>query len=180
MNNPGYIFKMLINTMTWILLLVWGYLWVGLMSSYPTLNSQSVSLCKSRLHRGRFLVKVMNQTQAEYFLVHQTFSSSLNQLKLFQNHPQKTPNYLYWMRRIEGAALHYAIPRQAGYKSYLGIVWVQSNQQNQVNLGNSEIAIDAILCEGEDINIMENLPQSVNGSLVCPEGTEDISETGVW
>lgn len=172
----------------------WGYLLgVGLigfvLNSFLSTDSSNFKGTKST--ESRYTVGAMNRGQQAYWLEHNTFGQSLEALEIGV-HPESR-NYRYFTQSLENAAFQYAISlhpelfkRKPGkiwgifplrgkdyaLPSYLGVVWVKPNPNNDSEATQNDVQIFSILCESTyPYLLVESFqPSSQHGDFRCPEG----------
>ncbi|MCT7954837.1 type IV pilin-like G/H family protein [Laspinema palackyanum] len=137
----------------------------------------------------------MNRGQQAYFLEHNNFGESVNDLGISIR--PETQNYRYSIKGLDNAAFHYGIslhpevfqpkpkiwgilPRRGkeyGIPSYLGIVWVKHNQNADSDKPQSQWLTVSILCQSTYPYLLKEgfQPRSHNGDFQCPDGMVQLN-----
>ena len=170
-----------------ILLALMGILSAAIHTGTPDHHSQ-VNRAKSVESRNN--LGAMNRAQQAYFLEHNTFAESVNDLGI--GIPPETQNYRYSIKGLDNAAFHYGIslhpeefklkpkiwgifPRigkEYGIPSYLGVVWLKQDSNADYNETTSHWMTVSILCQSTYPYLLKEgfQPPSHNGDFQCPEG----------
>ncbi|AFY84391.1 protein kinase domain-containing protein [Oscillatoria acuminata] len=131
----------------------------------PSLLSEGNQAKQVEAHNN---LGALNRAQQAYFLEHGNFTSAISDLGIGIS--SNTQNYLYSINYPHrGWVINTAIPRSEDLKSYLGIVHIFREENNQ-------FTTRALLCESLEPGTRPGEPLQGSGSVECPSGMRNLTE----
>ena len=128
---------------------------------------------KTKQTEAKQYVSAMNRSQQAYHLEYGKFVTDDNKKgwdKLGIGIKTETNNYKYSFRGGNKAVFNYGIAKNNNLKSYVGGVFVVSNNKSQMHT-------HTIVCESDfPNNTHPHDPVYYNGKIKCGEGTKEISK----
>ncbi len=167
---------------------------IGLVMSPLLLSNSTANRVKNL--ESRHSVGGMNRGQQDYFVTHNNFAQSLNDLQIGIR--PKTQYFRYSTQSLDHAAFQYGIslqpelfkrkpgkilgifPRRGkeyALPSYLGVVWTKPNPNADSAGTQNDIKLFSILCESSYPYLLEEgfQPTAHNGNFHCPEGMKIVN-----
>lgn len=134
---------------------------------------------RARQSEGKTYTVSMNRAQQAHFLERASWSNNIQGLEIGLGSENESYRYSIKIepaiatlktKPYPGIAINMGIAKQAGLKSYVGIVYVQHSTSS------SDITSYSILCESNQPTMKTPSPPKWNGKeMICPEGYTAIN-----
>jgi hypothetical protein len=133
---------------------------------------------RAKSSEGKTYVGSMNRGQQAFWVENQTFGTSIPALNLGVK--TETTNYKYDLQSFEMVSYQYAVPKVDEAKSFVGAVFLVSENENKQSSQNTEPKQNAtkelttvpIVCESQEKGVKRKLLKPIlqNGKPICAEG----------